>query len=108
MEHPDKALGELCAASAWEMEQLRSQMQALEDVVLDVLERGTAPTSQELRSLQDFDLVIQTLSGLSGFYRRVQSQVDESGPADLPAAAAGVTLEKLRDRLRSASSMAST
>ncbi|MBY6067896.1 hypothetical protein KUW17_14155 [Leisingera aquaemixtae] len=108
MERPDKALGELCAASAWEMEQLRSQMQALEDVVLDVLERGTAPTSQELRSLQDFDLVIQTLSGLSGFYRRVQAQVDEAGPADLPAAAAGVTLEKLRDRLRSASSMAST
>ncbi|WP_264214514.1 hypothetical protein [Leisingera thetidis] len=108
MQHPDKALSELCAASAWEMEQLRSQMQTLEDVVLDVLERGTAPTSQELRSLQDFDLVIQTLAGLSGFYKRVQDQVEESGPADLPAAAAGVTLEKLRDRLRSASSLAST
>lgn len=108
MEHPGKALSELCAASAWEMEQLRAQMQALEDVVLDVLERGTAPTSQELCSLQDFDLVIQTLAGLSGFYQRVQAQVDESGPADLPAAAAGVTLEKLRDRLLSAGSLATT
>jgi hypothetical protein len=108
MERPGKALSELCAASAWEMEQLGRQMQTLEDVVLDVLERGTPPTSQELRSLQDFDLVIQTLAGLSGFYQRVQAQVDESGPADLPAAAAGVTLEKLRDRLRAASDMAST
>lgn len=108
MERPGKALSELCAASAWEMEQLGRQMQTLEDVVLDVLERGTPPTSQELRSLQDFDLVIQTLAGLSGFYKRVQSQVEESGPADLPAAAAGVTLEKLRDRLRAAGNMVST
>ncbi|MBY6137244.1 hypothetical protein AB9K35_18450 [Leisingera sp. XS_AS12] len=108
MERPGKALSELCAASAWEMEQLGRQMQALEDVVLDILERGTAPTSQELRSLQDFDLVIQTLAGLSGFYKRVQAQVDDAGPADLPAAAAGVTLEKLRDRLRAASEMANT
>ncbi len=108
MERPGKALSELCAASAWEMEQLGRQMQALEDVVLDILERGTAPTSQELRSLQDFDLVIQTLAGLSGFYKRVQEQVDDAGPADLPAAAAGVTLEKLRDRLRAASEMANT
>ncbi len=108
MERPGKALSELCAASAWEMEQLGRQMQALEDVVLDILERGTAPTSQELRSLQDFDLVIQTLAGLSGFYKRVQAQVDDAGPADLPAAAAGVTLETLRDRLRAASEMANT
>lgn len=108
MERPGKALSELCAASAWEMEQLGRQMQTLEDVVLDVLERGTPPTSQELRALQDFDLVIQTLAGLSGFYKRVQSQVDDSGPADLPAAAAGVTLEKLRDRLRAAGEMVST
>ncbi|MFW8596111.1 hypothetical protein [Cribrihabitans neustonicus] len=88
------------------MRQLRTQIQALEDVVLDVLERGTAPTSQELRALQDFDLVIQTLAGLSGFFERVQDQVDQEGPADLPAAAGGVTLEKLRERLQSASSMA--
>lgn len=58
--------------------------------------------------MQDFDLVIQTLAGLSGFYKRVQAQVDDAGPADLPAAAAGVTLEKLRDRLRAASEMANT
>ncbi|MFW8637029.1 hypothetical protein [Cribrihabitans pelagius] len=106
MERPGKALSELCAASAWEMRQLRTQIQALEDVVLDVLERGTAPTSQELRALQDFDLVIQTLAGLSGFFERVQDQVDQSGPADLPSAADGVTLEKLRERLQSAGSMA--
>ena len=99
MEHPDKALRDLCAISSWEMQQLKAKIQELEDVALTVLERGTRPTSQELRALQDFDLVIQTLSGLSGFYDRVQDQINASGPADRPAAANGVTLEKLRERL---------
>ncbi|MGR3762359.1 hypothetical protein ACUXV3_19835 (plasmid) [Roseobacteraceae bacterium NS-SX3] len=100
MDRPDKALSDLCAVSAWEMRQLQQQIQALEDVVFTVLERRTPPTGADLRSLQDFDLVIQTLAGLSGFYERVQAQVEQSGPADLPAAAAGVTLQKLRERLR--------
>ncbi len=105
MEHPDKALRDLCAVSAWEMQQLKSKIQELEDVALTVMERGTRPTSAELKALQDFDLVIQTLAGLSGFYDRVQKQVSEAGPADLPAAAKGVTLEKLRNRLLSPGSL---
>ncbi len=99
MEHPDKALRDLCAISSWEMQQLKAKVEELEDVALTVLERGTRPTSKELKALQDFDLVIQTLAGLSGFYDRVQIQVDSSAPADLPDAAKGVTLERLRERL---------
>lgn len=99
MEHPDKALGDLCSVSSWEMKQLQTQVQALEDVVFSVLERGGRPNSEELRALQDFDLVIQTLAGLSGFYDRVQGQIEQDGPADLPLAAEGVTLEKLRKRI---------
>lgn len=87
------------------MQQLKAKIEELEDVALTVLERGTRPTSKELQSLQDFDLVIQTLAGLSGFYDRVQKQVDEAGPADLPTAAKGVTLERLRDRLLSPSGL---
>ena len=101
MDHPDKALKDLCTISSWEMHQLKAKIQELEDVALTVMERGTRPTSAELRALQDFDLVIQTLAGLSGFYERVQDQVEKSGPADLPPAAKGVTLERLRERLLS-------
>ncbi|WP_278923839.1 MULTISPECIES: hypothetical protein [Pseudophaeobacter] len=89
----------LSAISAREMRQLYSKVQNLEDVVHDIFDRGTKPTRQETQSLQDFDLVLQTLAGMATFYEQVETQVLDTGAADLQAATETVTLQKLRDRL---------
>ena len=98
---PDVAVQDFWAISSWIMLLLEVKFQEMEVVAVTVMVVGSRPTSAELRVLQDFGLVIQTLAGLSGFYERVQDQVEKSGPADLPAAAKGVTLERLRERLLS-------
>lgn len=100
MSKPENAINDLCAVSAREMRQLQEKVQVLEDVVLTVFERGTKPNSQEIRMLQDFDLVSQTLAGMSSFFEKLREQNNEHGVADLTKASATVTLEKLRSRLR--------
>ncbi|WP_417714379.1 hypothetical protein [Pseudophaeobacter arcticus] len=82
------------------MRQLYSKVQTLEDVVHDIFDRGTKPTRQETQSLQDFDLVMQTLAGMASFFEKVETQVLDTGKADIQAATETVTLQKLRDRLR--------
>ncbi|MBT8155487.1 hypothetical protein KMP13_16760 [Epibacterium ulvae] len=100
MSGPENAINDLCAVSAREMRQLQEKVQVLEDVVLTVFERGTKPNSQEIRALQDFDLVSQTLAGMWSFFETLREQNVETGSADIDHASAGVTLEKLRLRLR--------
>lgn len=100
MEVQSETISGISAISAREMRQLYSKVQTLEDVVHDIFDRGTKPTKQECQSLQDFDLVLQTLSGMAGFYERVEAQVMETGQADIHAATDAVTLQKLRERLR--------
>ncbi|EBA14680.1 hypothetical protein RSK20926_01597 [Roseobacter sp. SK209-2-6] len=90
----------LSAISAREMRQLYSKVQTLEDVVHTIFERGTKPSRQECQSLQDFDLVMQTLAGLAGFFERVESQVLDNGHPDIAEATQAVTLQKLRERLQ--------
>ncbi|MEP2716260.1 hypothetical protein [Pseudophaeobacter sp.] len=100
MEEQRNTISGLSAISAREMRQLYSKVQALEDVVHDIFDRGTKPNRQETQSLQDFDLVMQTLAGMAGFYERIEAQVLDTGEADLHAATDTVTLQKLRERLR--------
>ncbi|SCZ50205.1 hypothetical protein [Epibacterium ulvae] len=101
MEDPVNTINELCAVSAKEMRDLQQKVQILEDVVFTVFERGTKPTSKEFQALQDFDLVSQTLAGMSQFYDRVGELAEETGTADLVQASEALTLEKLRNRLSS-------
>lgn len=100
MEEQRDTICGLSAISAREMRQLYSKIQTLEDVVHTIFERGTKPNRQECQSLQDFDLVLQTLAGMAGFYERIETQVLESGQADIHTATDSVTLQKLRERLR--------
>lgn len=99
MADPENAIDDLCAVSAREMRQLQQKVQVLEDVVLTVFERGTKPNSAEIRALQDFDLVSQTLAGMSLFFEQLREQNIRLGIADLQSASESVTLEKLRKRL---------
>jgi hypothetical protein len=83
------------------MLRLVGQVQQLEDIVLTMVERGGAPTREERQSLQDFDLVIQTLAAMGKFYGEVGRLTAETGGINLEAGSEVVTLHKLRDRLRS-------
>ncbi len=100
MDNSENPINDLCAVSAREMRQLQQKVQVLEDVVLTVFERRTKPNSQEMRALQDFDLVSQTLAGMSDFFDTLRDQTDNAGSANLECAIEKITLEKLRLRLR--------
>ncbi|MFV1517191.1 hypothetical protein VWZ88_00700 [Phaeobacter sp. JH20_36] len=93
-------VSDLCDVSRAEMQRLQTQVQALEDTVLTIFERGTPPTREERQSLQDFDLVVQTLAALGKFYAELQKLAKETGGINLNDSSAVVTLHKLRDRLR--------
>ena len=93
-------ISDLCDVSRAEMKRLQQQVQVLEDTVLTIFERGTPPTREERQSLQDFDLVMQTLAGMASFFEKVETQILDTGKADIQAATETVTLQKLRDRLR--------
>ncbi|KUP91937.1 hypothetical protein [Tritonibacter horizontis] len=95
-----KPLDTVYANSAREMRALQSQIQQLEDTVLTIVERRTPPTSAEIRELQDFDLISQTLGGLSIFFDKLREQVGTEDCTDITRATESVTLQKLRDRLR--------
>ncbi|MFP3385038.1 MULTISPECIES: hypothetical protein [Tritonibacter] len=95
-----KPLDTVYANSAREMRQLQSQIQQLEDTVLTIVERRTPPTSAEIRELQDFDLISQTLGGLSTFFDSLREQVGTQDCTDINLATQDVTLQLLRDRLR--------
>ena len=100
MDQNGKSLTDLCAVSAREMSHLQAQVQKLEDVVFTILESDTKPTSKERQALQDFDVIVQTLAGLAGFFQRLQLQSADSGETDLMQASEAITLQKLRERLR--------
>lgn len=95
-----KPLHRVYANSAREMRQLQDQIRKLEDTVLTIVERRTPPTSAEIRELQDFDLISQTLGGLSIFFDKLRDQAGTEECTDIELATEGVTLQKLRDRLR--------
>ncbi|NIZ13828.1 hypothetical protein [Phaeobacter sp. HF9A] len=95
-----KPLDTVYANSAREMRQLQRQIQQLEDTVLTIVERRTPPTSSEIRELQDFDLISQTLGGMSIFFDKLRDQVGTEDCTDIDLATEGVTLQRLRDRLR--------
>lgn len=100
---PINPMPELCAVTAREMVQLQSQIESIEDSVLAIIKRSGSLTKDDRKTLQDFDLVIQTLSGLTGFFERLEKQAAETGQADLTVASEAITLRKLKDRLRTAS-----
>lgn len=95
-----KPLDTVYANSAREMRQLQEKVRLLEDSVLDIVERQSRPTSDEIKKLQDFDLIWQTLGGLSIFFDNLREQVTTTDTTDIDRATASVTLQKLRDRLR--------
>lgn len=95
-----KTLDAVYANSAREMRQLQEQIRELEDTVLDIFERQSRPTSNEIKKLQDFDLIWQTLGGLSNFFDNLREQVSKDDSTDIDRATNSVTLQKLRDRLR--------
>ncbi|PCJ07730.1 MAG: hypothetical protein COB16_09865 [Rhodobacteraceae bacterium] len=100
MERNGKSLTDLCAVSAREMSHLQAQVQRLEDVVFTILESDTKPTSKDRQALQDFDVIVQTLAGLAGFFQRLQLQSADNGDTDVMQASEAITLQKLRERLR--------
>lgn len=100
MEQNGKSLTDLCAVSAREMSHLQAQVQRLEDVVFTILESDAKPTSKDRQALQDFDVIVQTLAGLAGFFQRLQLQSADNGDTDLTQASEEITLQKLRERLR--------
>lgn len=100
-----KPLDTVYANSAREMRQLQAQVRVLEDSVLDIIERQSRPTSDEIKKLQDFDLIWQTLGGLSIFFDNLREQVTTADITDIDRATSSVTLQKLRDRLRERSEM---
>ena len=59
----------------------------------------------EIKKLQDFDLIWQTLGGLSNFFDNLREQVTTEDMTDIDRATSTVTLRKLRDRLRERSEM---
>jgi len=95
-----KPLDTVYANSAREMRQLQKQIQQLEDTVLTILERRSPPTSAEIRELQDFDLISQTLGGMSTFFDTLREQVGTEDCTDIDLATDSITLQLLRDRLR--------
>lgn len=95
-----KSLDAIYANSAREMRQLQEQVRVLEDSVLDIIERQSRPTRDEIKKLQDFDLLWQTLGGLSIFFDNLREQVTQEDQMDIDQATNSVTLQKLRDRLR--------
>ena len=95
-----KPLDRVYANSAREMRQLQSQVHKLEDAVMEIVERRGSLSSAEIKELQDFDLVSQTLGGLSTFFDKLREQVGSEESTDIELATQGVTLQKLRDRLR--------
>ncbi len=99
---PINPMPDLCAVTSREMVQLQSQIESIEDAVLAIIKRSGALTSDDRKTLQDFDLVIQTLAGLTGFFERLEKQVSETGQADMVLASEAITLRKLKDRLRTA------
>ena len=100
MERNGKSLTDLCAVSAREMSHLQAQVQRLEDVVFTILESDTKPTSKDRQALQGFDVIVQTLAGLAGFFQRLQLQSADNGDTDVMQASEAITLQKLRERLR--------
>jgi hypothetical protein len=108
MLQPPYSFPDLCAASAREMLSMQSQIQTLEDAVFDILDRGQALSSADRKSLQDFDLVIQTLGGMARFYTDLQLQSEKTGTSCIAEASEDITLEKLKVRLRSPRTEAST
>ena len=100
-----KPLDTVYANSAREMRQLQAQVRVLEDSVLDIIERQSRPTSDEINKLQVFDLIWQTLGGLSIFFDSLRDQVTTADITDIDRATSSVTLQKLRDRLRERSEM---
>ena len=90
---------DMCAVSAREMRQLQEKILVLEDIVFSILESGGKPTSDDIKKLQDFDLIAQTLGGISGFFEQLNRQVEDEGKANLTQATETITLEKLRKRL---------
>ena len=100
-----KPLDTVYANSARELRQLQAQVRVLEDSVLDIIERQSRPTSDEIKKLQDFDLIWQTLGGLSIFFDNLREQVTTDDITDIDRATSSVTLQKLRDRLRERSEM---
>jgi len=95
-----KPLDTVYANSAREMRQLQNQIRQLEDAVMTIVERRTPPTSAEIRELQDFDLISQTLGGLSTFFDKLREQVGTDDCTNIDQATESVTLQRLRDRLR--------
>ncbi|MFS4583537.1 hypothetical protein [Phaeobacter sp. C3_T13_0] len=93
-------ISDLCDVSRAEMQRLQKQVQLLEDTVLTVFERGTPPTREERQSLQDFDLVVQTLAAMDKFYGELRKLTMETGAINLVDSSEVVTLHNLRDRLR--------
>ncbi|WP_420849018.1 hypothetical protein [Phaeobacter porticola] len=93
-------ISDLCDVSRAEMLRLQQQVQALEDTVLTIFERGTPPTREERQSLQDFDLVVQTLAAMVKFYEELRKLAVDTGGINLADSSAVVTLHNLRDRLR--------
>jgi len=100
MDDISNSLTNLCAISAREMTQLQAKVQGLEDAVFSIIEGDGEPSNKDRQALQDFDLVMQTLAGLAGYFQRLQLQTADSGSTDLMLATEAVTLQKLRDRLR--------
>ncbi|AFO89604.1 hypothetical protein D1822_19020 (plasmid) [Phaeobacter inhibens] len=99
-------ISDLCDVSRAEMKRLQEQVQVLEDTVLTIFERGTPPTREERQSLQDFDLVVQTLAAMVKFYDELRKLAADTGGINLEDSSAVVTLHKLRDRLRDPASAA--
>jgi hypothetical protein len=64
---------------------------------------GATPGPQAMRALQDVDLVIQKLRGLSDFLDQVQAAVPADCLIDTTAAASVVTLSDMKARLASRS-----
>lgn len=80
-----------------EVKRVRDLAIALEDVLIQVLSSkgGALPSGQQSRTLQDLDLMVQTLEALEDVLEKLGSQT----APDLAVAAAGVKLEALKSRL---------
>ncbi len=94
------AASEVLGAVAGELDRTETFLEQLEDVLVALVQTtGFEITSEQKSTLQEIDLLSQTLRGLATYLRDVSSEMSDSIQIDTTGAIDGLTLAAMRKRL---------
>ncbi len=94
------AASEVLGAVAGELDRTETFLEQLEDVLVALVQTtGFEITSDQKSTLQEIDLLSQTLRGLATYLRDVSSEMSDSIKIDTTGAIDGLTLAAMRKRL---------